>query len=180
MKRLLIYLKSNNMENLTILLSWFSLLVSILLAIYTWYNNLRLKKLENDLDIKKNKTLLNDKRSREIFDDFIDVFLSYLSIPWTKKINDHKIKEILIKVKKLVLIYWSGRLISSFNNFQKVSNSDIEGDSYVLNLYNALDDLLVALRSEIWVDNNNLEKYWVIQLFVTDNINNEINKLWKK
>lgn len=168
------------MENLTILLSWFSLLVSILLAIYTWYNNLRLKKLENDLDIKKNKTLLNDKRSREIFDDFIDVFLSYLSIPWTKKINDHKIKEILIKVKKLVLIYWSGRLISSFNNFQKVSNSDIEGDSYVLNLYNALDDLLVALRSEIWVDNNNLEKYWVIQLFVTDNINNEINKLWKK
>lgn len=155
------------------LIAWISLLVSILLAVYTWYNSNRLKKLESNLEIQKNKSLLNDKVNRDIFEKFIQSFIKLLLDKKEKnekeKLKDEEeLKKNMLDIKKFLLINWNWWLVREFNNFVLLTQKENKKD---IDLYIAIDKLLKQFRLEIWVNNKWLKENDLLQLFVNEDIN---------
>lgn len=150
--------------------SFSALIISLCSTVYLLWNNRKLKILENDLDIQKNKWLLNDKKSREIFENFIQMYISMLNFEnKNKKIN---LKD-MINIKKLLFIYWNWKIINSFNDFILCTQSETDNN---VDLFNKFDNFVRLFREDIWVSNKDLKKNWLIQLFTTWDINNSLKK----
>lgn len=147
-------------------MSLLALIISILLATYNWYNSNRLKRLEWQLDIQKNKSVLNDKRNREIFDNFIELYVDILFN--NKNIKDKNIEKSMLVVKKLLLINWSWKLIKEFNNFMFLSQMEIMDNKKT---FNSFERLIRIFREDIWVNNDWLEKLELLNVFVKWKIN---------
>jgi len=156
-----------------------SLLISIWLAIYNWYNSNRLKKLESNLEIQKNKSLLNDKRSREAFDNFIELYIELL---FNKKSNGNlnekdkikkekeqteKIEKIMLELKKIIFINWDWEIVNEFNNFMLISKT-----KDTKKLFESFEKLVRLFRKNIWVNNDWLKKFSILQIFINEDVNN--------
>ena len=149
-----------------IFISLLALIISIILAVYNWYNSNRLKRLEWKLEIQKNKSVLNDKRNREIFDNFIELYVDILFN--NKNVKDKNIEKNMLVVKKLLLINWSWELIKEFNNFIFFSQMKVIDNKKT---FNSFENLIRIFRKEIWVNNDWLEKLWLLQVFINWKIN---------
>lgn len=153
-----------------ILIASLSLLVSIWLAVYAWYNNHRVKKLENDLDIQKNKSLLNDKKTREVFEKFIQLYMDMLFNK--KSIKSNEIEKVMIDIKKTLLINWSWKLVNEFNDFILFSKQETINENWInLDMFNSFEKFTRLFRTEIWVNNKWLSKYSILQLFLREDVN---------
>ncbi len=153
--------------------AWVSLLISIWLTFYNWYNSNRLKTLESNLEIQKNKSLLNDKKNRETFQTLIQSFINLMFPDNGKNEKDRKkdeesLKKDMIEVKKFLLINWSWGLVKNFNDFILITQRK---DKTNKEMYNSFDKLLKKFREEIWVKNNWLKENDLLQLFVNEKIN---------
>jgi len=155
------------------LIAWISLLVSVWLACYTWYNSNRLKKLESNLEIQKNKSLLNDKINREIFEKFIQSFIKLLfdkkeKTEKEKQKDESELNKNMIDIKKFLLINWNWVLVREFNNFILLTQKENKSEDEI---YVAIDKLLKQFRVEIGVNNKWLKENDLLQLFVNEDIN---------
>lgn len=183
------------------LIAIISILSSIWLAVYTWYNSNRLKSLEHELgektkelehkleierkkietslEINKNKALLNDKNSREVFIKFVESYISLLNEKdeskglsekqkeKKQKENTDNLRKNIYNMKKLLIVSWSASLIKELNIFQWYTSVENQTTEKLLFHFN---NLLKYFRDEIWVDNKNIWKYDLVQIFVNENL----------
>ncbi len=136
-------------------------------------SNNRLKKLEADLEIQKNKSLINDKKNREVFEKFVNTYVNMLFANKNKtNIPTQTLEEIMIEIKQVILMNGSWKIVTALNVFTQTSQKEWAPNK---DLWTAFDNFFRLFREEIWVDNAGLEKFWLLQLLVKDNISEHLS-----
>jgi hypothetical protein len=82
------------------------------------------------------------------------------------------LEEIMMEIKQVILINGSWKIVTALNVFTQTSQKEwVENKE----LWTAFDNFFRLFREEIWVDNTGLEKFWLLQLLVKDNISEHLS-----
>jgi len=130
---------------------------------------LEIEKLKTKLELEKEKKLLNDKKFREAYEDFISLMFDVIK---KKKVD---IDKWIINFIKKTLLFAGPKTLKTFSLYRK--EAWLEKNMNIL-LY--LEKLIISMREDLWVSNEWLDKYDILQTFIIWNVKKEIEKIWKK
>lgn len=147
-------------------------IVSTLWWVFQYFQNqkhsVEIEKLKYSLEVQKNQQILNDGKYRKAYEDFINIFVSMLKD--TKESETDKEKEEKMKayvgrmydfIETSLLFAWP-ETIKSFWKYKKFSNSKKEDNSTNKVLF-IMWELMLAMRSDLWVNNWNLKEDDILQ-----------------
>ncbi len=127
---------------------------------------IEIEKLKSKLEIEKDKNLLNDRKFREAYEEFISLMFELLN---KKKVN---IEEWMVNFMKKTLLFAGPKTIKSFSLYRKeVWTKDPK------NIILSLEDLILSMREDLGVSNEWLERYDILQTFIVWDLKTEIEKL---
>lgn len=142
------------------------IIISIIATIFWFYQffkkqkqNIELEKIKKELEIYKEKNILNDNTIRKAYEDFISLMFKILNKE-NKKLNINL--EISKFLEKTIIFSWP-KTIKAFWNYRKNAN-DNENI-----LYN-IEKLLFSIREDLWVSNEWLEKFDILQTFIIEDL----------
>lgn len=158
----------NNWDTILLLIWW---IISFLWWIKQYYSKqkqeVEIEKLKTQLELQKNQKLLNDKKFREWYEKFINLLFDVLN----KKSNDKQMKEWIIDFIKTSLLFSSAKTIKTFWLYRKESSNENSTDILIY-----MENLIKEMRNDLWVGNEDLDKFDILQTFIIWDIKKEINK----
>lgn len=148
---------------------WETIISSVLAFwAFVWWivEKIKSEKLKTRLEIEKNKNILNDKKFRETYESFIWLMFDVL---WKKKgIN---IEQWIMNFMRWAVLFAGPETIKTFGLYRKEAGKGGDVISY-------LEKLILAMRKDLWVSNDCLKEYDIIQVFVLWDASEEMKK-WR-
>ena len=142
---------------LSVIISIASVIISTILAF-------RVERLKTELEIEKNKAILNDSKIREAYETFIYSFINFDDEKNIWKINEW----IKIFTKNMLLFSWYDT-IQAINKYKLNTNDD-----RIVRIWLA-EDIFCAMRKDLWVSNHRINHWDLIQFLVKSDVSSILN-----
>lgn len=130
-------------------------------------HEVEIEKLKAKVYLERSQKLLNDEKFRKGYEDFIALVFDVTFKNRDKEPTDME-KKILEFIKTSLLFAWP-ETIKSFGMYRKEAWS---GDTNDILLY--MDELIAKMREDLWVSNDWLEIWDMLQTFVVWDVKKEL------
>ncbi len=141
--------------------------------IYEFFKNkkaeIEIEKLKSKLELEKDKNMLNDKKFRQAYEDFICLLFDMLHQKKTNKKID--VESWIVEFMKKTLLFAWPETLKTFWLYRKEAGSWNEKDIMIYT-----ENLIFAMRKDLWVSNEKLEQYDILQTFIIWDIKKAIEK----
>ena len=144
-------------STLSVIISFISIIISVILAF-------KVEKLKAELEIEKNKAILNDSKIRKAYEDFISSFVDSNNQDKNWEINDW-IKSF---TKSVLLFSWQNT-IHAINKYKTSVNKNRNEQ------IDLAENILFAMRQDLWVSNKWIKHWDLIQFLVKSDISSILN-----
>lgn len=148
---------------------WEWILASISLIV-TIIQAFKIEKYKNKLELQKSKDILNDWKLRNAYENFVSLIFEIYHNNWKNKSIEDWIDDF---VKNMLLFSWPNT-IKAINNY-KTNKSSIESEKLLL-----IENIIMAMRKDLWASNKWLNDFDIIQLLINWNIKNYFKSNQKK
>lgn len=149
-------------------------------AIFSWWwayhlskerqkQTIEIEELKSRLEKYKTQFIQNDSKIRWIYESFINTLFDLTSNPKNIGNLEGKMRDFM----KTTMLFAGPKTIWAFWDFVKISNNPNKTNT---ELFTAVDNLILAMREDLWVENANLQQFQVLQIFIKENIQEVLNK----
>lgn len=140
------------------------LIISITSIVIATVQAFKIERLKTELDIQKNKILLNDSKIRKAYEDFISSFINS-----SNDKNSWEIEETIKNFTKDTLLFSWESTIHAINKY-KTSSPKNKNDKICLT-----ENIFLAMRKDLWVNNSWIKHWDLTQFLVKWDISNILN-----
>ncbi len=147
-----------------LLLAAVSAIISIVSIIISVFQAIKVEKLKAKLEIEKNKAILNDSKIRQAYENFI-----YSMMNIDNKEKYWEIEEWIKNFTKNMLLFSEHNTIQAINKYKLNTNDD-----RIVRIWLA-EDIFFAMRKDLWVSNDWIKHWDLIQFLVSWDISNILN-----
>ena len=153
---------ANNWWTLLVFLWWITSFIAWFIQFFEKQKQeVEIEKLKTQLELQKNQKLLNDKKFREWYENFTNIFIKILKNTVSKEEIDNSVylERLYDFIETSLLFAWPNT-IKSFWDYKKYANLWSNNNWEIL-LY--IWRLFLNMRLDLWVDNKWIDENDILQ-----------------